>query len=291
MADLDVAIDHERETFLAEDGYPLSFRRFSPEGSPKAVVACIHGIQSHSGWYTESCQRMSDAGLEVFFLDRRGSGRNMQDRGHCRSFLQLREDVYRFIAHVKSVCPDMPVILQAISWGGKLALSALKKRPDLVDGLALICPGFYAKVHPTLWEKIVISGSFVFWPRRPVRIPLSDPKLFTDNPTWQSFLQNDPLLLRRGSSRLLMTSVALTKVVEDAPSKITMPTLLMLAGEDRIIDNDKVRDFFDRFAAKDKTVIEYPGAHHTLEFEPDPEPYYSDLIAWISRVTEEASGE
>lgn len=285
MADLRMDIDVENETFPAEDGYPLSFRRYPAVGTRRAVVACIHGIQSHSGWYVESCERMSQAGLEVFFLDRRGSGRNQQDRGHCRSFMQLREDMYRFIDHVKKECPGLPVLLVAISWGGKLALSALKKRPDLVDGLALICPGWYAKVHPTLWEKTVISGSFVFWPRRPVRIPLSDPKLFTDNPAWQAFLRNDPLLLRRGSSRLLMTSVALTKVIEDAPERITMPTLLMLAGQDRIIDNDRVRQFFDRFASPDKTVIEYPEAHHTLEFEPDPEPYFNDLIQWILRVT------
>lgn len=274
----------EVPTFPAGDGYSLAYHRFPAVGRRRAVVACIHGIQSHAGWYTQSCQYLSQAGLEVFFLDRRGSGRNTADRGHCSSYMQLRDDVLRFIEFTKGQCPGVPVFLLAISWGAKLGVAAIKKWPDLVDGVALICPGWFAKVHPTLWEKTLISGSFVFWPRRPVRIPLSDPRLFTDNPKWQEYLRVDPLLLRRGSSRLLMTSVALTQVVADAPEGITIPSLLVLAGQDRIIDNEKAREFFARFASPDKTVIEYPEAHHTIEFEPDPVPFFADLARWFLRV-------
>jgi alpha-beta hydrolase superfamily lysophospholipase len=30
-------------------------------------------------------------------------------------------------------------------------------------------------------------------------------------------------------------------------------------------------------------VIEYPDAHHTLEFEPDPRRYAQDLIDWLDQ--------
>jgi hypothetical protein len=30
--------------------------------------------------------------------------------------------------------------------------------------------------------------------------------------------------------------------------------------------------------------VEYPGAAHTLEFEPDPLPYFADLTNWIGAV-------
>ena len=39
----------------------------------------------------------------------------------------------------------------------------------------------------------------------------------------------------------------------------------------------------DKFLAADKTVIEYPEAHHTLEFEPDPTRYFADLVGWLAR--------
>ena len=62
-----------------------------------------------------------------------------------------------------------------------------------------------------------------------------------------------------------------------------MPLLLMLAGRDRIIDNRRVLDFYERVPSADKTLIEYPDAAHTLKFEPDPQPYFADLAEWLER--------
>ena len=57
----------------------------------------------------------------------------------------------------------------------------------------------------------------------------------------------------------------------------------MLAGRERIVDNASTRQYFQRLGSTDKTCIEYPDAGHTLEFEPDPTPYWSDLGQWIRR--------
>ena len=59
----------------------------------------------------------------------------------------------------------------------------------------------------------------------------------------------------------------------------------MLAGQDRIVDNARTLATVESFATADRTVIEYPEAHHTLEFEPDPSRYAHDLIEWIERKT------
>ena len=60
-------------------------------------------------------------------------------------------------------------------------------------------------------------------------------------------------------------------------------TLLMLAERDRIIDNAKTRRFVERFRCE-KQIIEYPKAHHTLEFEPDDHPFVNDLLRWMDGV-------
>jgi alpha-beta hydrolase superfamily lysophospholipase len=73
--------------------------------------------------------------------------------------------------------------------------------------------------------------------------------------------------------------------VRNAAEKISMPVLLMLAGKDRILDNARTRAYFERFAGENKTLIEYPGANHTLEFEPDPEPFINDLIGWLGELS------
>ena len=86
------------ETFTASDGYRWRYRHYAPPGKPRAHVVCLHGIQSHAGWYEHSCTRLSRAGYAVSFLDRRGSGMNERDRGDAPSFRRLIDDVAEFLA-------------------------------------------------------------------------------------------------------------------------------------------------------------------------------------------------
>ena len=251
----------------------------SVKGRTLAQVICLHGIQSHGGWYDHSCARLAGAGFDVFFLDRRGSGRNDKDRGDAPSFRRLLDDIAEFLRATRR--DGLKTFLLAVSWGGKLAAALPKRHPGLIDGLALLCPGFFPKVRPPLGERARIAWSYLTAPRRPFPIPLNDPELFTASPRWQQFLRDDPLALHAATARLLLHSVRLDGYLRFVPAHVRVPVLLQLAGQDRIIDNARTRRFVESFAAADKTVIEYPEAHHTLEFEGRPHRYLDDLISWL----------
>lgn len=79
----------------------------------------------------------------------------------------------------------------------------------------------------------------------------------------------------------MATSFFLDRRVRKAPRAVRQPALLMLAGHDRIVHNEKTRRYFETVATADKTIIEYPEGHHTLEFDPDPSEYARDLIGWL----------
>ncbi len=268
------------ETYRATDGYLLHYRHWEPEDTPRGRIVAIHGIQSHSGWYLYSSSQLCEAGFEVFYLDRRGSGLNREERGHVDNFHVLLDDLVLFISRVRVLEPRLPVMLIGVSWGGKLAVAMAKEHQQLIDTLTLICPGLFPKVSPPWYQKVHIALARLYAKHRKFTIPLTDPELFTANPKWLEFLRNDPLSLHRGTAALLVASVRLDWFVRDAPQRITVPALLMQAELDRIIDNEKTRAYFERFASREKRVITYPGAQHTLEFEPDPEPFVRDLIEW-----------
>ncbi len=269
------------ETFTAGDGYRLHYRRYPAAGTPRAQVVVLHGIQSHGGWYGYSCGRLSQAGFEVSFLDRRGSGLNAQDRGDAPSFRRLLDDVAEFLRPLRS--SGLPIFLVGISWGGKLAVALQRRHPGLVDGLALLCPGIYPRIRPSLLQRCAIAAVRLLRPRRLFPIPLSDPELFTATPRWLQFLRDDPLSLHRATARFLIESVRLDGYVRFAARSVRVPVLLLLAEHDRIIDNARTRRFVERLPAADKQIIEYPGAHHTLEFEPDPDRFVDDLRRWLER--------
>lgn len=271
------------KTYTVSDGYRCHYRDYPAAGTLRGRVVFVHGIQSHAGWYEYSCQRLSEAGFAVSFLDRRGSGQNMQARGDTPSFRRLLDDIAEFLQPLRQQGSQRPIFLGGISWGGKLVTALQRRHPGLCDGLILLCPGFCPQVRPSRQERLGIIWSRLTTPRRLFAVPLSDPQLFTATPRWQQFIRDDPLSLRQATARFFVESVRLDLYLRLAAAQVRLPVLLLLAEQDRIIDNARTRAFVERFPALDKEVHEYAGAHHTLEFEENPETFIADLLRWLDR--------
>ena len=89
--------------------------------------------------------------------------------------------------------------------------------------------------------------------RKTFPIPLSDPALFTDSPEGQAFIASDHLGLHAGTAGLLAASFFIDKAVRRIPPKVHQPALLMLAGQDRIVDNALTLAYFERLATPTAT--------------------------------------
>jgi alpha-beta hydrolase superfamily lysophospholipase len=272
----------EDRTFEASDGYSFHVAVWPAEPPIRGQVVVLHGVQSHSGWYHSLGRTLAASGYQASFPDRRGSGPNQRDRGHASSGRRLVGDIAEWVKATRALHPSVPVTLAGISWGGKVALITAARHPELVDGIALICPGLLPRVGVSFREKLKIAWALLTNRRKLFPIPLSDPALFTANPDAQVFIAADPFSLRQGTAGLLAASFFIDRMVQRAPAKVTQPALLMLGGQDRIVDNTRTLVYFEKLAATDRQVIEYPEGHHTLEFEPDPTRYARDLIAWIA---------
>jgi len=281
---------HEIGQFIASDGYAFRYRHWKPTARvPSGYVVALHGIQSHAGWYESSSNRLAEHGYDVRFLDRRGSGLNDEQRGHAAHEDRLINDVVQFLLDVSAergrCAPDAPITLLAVSWSGKLAVAACARRPELVDALALLYPGICAKIRAGWCErKLLQLADFLGVKHRPVRLPLDDATLFTDVPKWQDYIRDDRMALHQATTGFLNASRKLDVLAARAPERIACPVLLMLAGKDRIIDNRATRAYFERFASNERTLIEYPDAAHTLEFEPDRDTFIADLVEWLRAV-------
>jgi alpha-beta hydrolase superfamily lysophospholipase len=273
-------------TYTVSDGYRCYFRDYPAAGTPRGHVVFVHGIQSHAGWYDYSCRRLAEAGFNVTFLDRRGAGQNTEARGDTPGFRRLLDDLAEYLRPLRQQAPPVPLFLGGISWGGKLVVALQRRHPGLVDGLALMCPGICPRVGHTFWERMSILGSRLTRPRRLYPVPLSDPQLFTATPRWQEFIRNDPLSIREATARFFVESVRLDQYLRFIVRRVQLPVLLLLAEHDRIIDNAQTRAYVERVFVGDREAHEYAGAHHTLEFEPDPEPFLADLLGWLGRQLE-----
>lgn len=271
-------------TVTASDGYPITCHRWRPAGlQARQRVIVLHGIQSHAGWYVHLAEVLAGQGLEVLMPDRRGSGSNLQARGHAASSRRLVLDINEILNHWNQVSSSQsPPALAGISWGGKLAALAVAQSPNSFSGLALIAPGLFARVRPPLGTQLAIAVSALVRPKKLFDIPLSDPSLFTADPARQEFIATDPTTLHQATARFFIVSRSIDFRLRSIRRKLIKPILLQLAGLDRIVNNDKIRHYVEQSPAPAKTVIHYPQAHHTLEFEPGlvAEQYAQDIAHW-----------
>lgn len=263
------------------DGYVAYARLWRPS-DPRGTIVYLHGIQSHGLWFEASAQRIADAGFAVLMPDRRGSGRNDRDRGHTPSASRLLQDVSECGDELRLRTGLDRFHIVGVSWGGKLALAYTARLGDRVGSMTLIAPGLFPKVDLPRAQKVRVGLSALAGGRAMFDIPLQQAELFTENPERQAFIREDSLALRKVSATFLLASRKLDATALRVASMTSGPPLcLFLGGRDRIIDNDRTRQFVRRLPFADRRIIEYEQAHHTLEFERDPEPFLSELVRWV----------
>ena len=265
----------------AADGYRCAVRIWAAK-RPAARIVIVHGIVSHGGWYLRTCRYLAARNFEVHGLERRGSGLNLADRGDVHDYEVWLRDVE---AYLESLPDDRPRIVLGISWGGKLAAALARRRPELLSGMGLICPGLFARQFPGALKYAALGAARtcglggVRFP-----IPLRDPALFTDTDSWRDYIRTDPLMLRHVTARFALEDRRLTRFAREAPRDIRTPTLLMLAGRDRIVDNPSTDDFYQRLSTDRKHRVFYADSAHTLEFEPPGHAYLDDLSTWLGQI-------
>ncbi|MBX3394798.1 MAG: alpha/beta fold hydrolase [Phycisphaerae bacterium] len=263
------------------DGTLTHVRWWRP-ARPRGAVLYFHGIQSHGGWYEESGRRLAAAGFAVLMPDRRGSGLNAPPKGHFSSLDQCLEDNLHLLNVLKSDVGATDAHLLGVSWGGKQAVQLAQDAPESVKTVTLVGPGLFPRIDLTMMEKFRVGISMMNDRERLHDIPLNDAAYFTENPERIDFVNRDSLKLLQVSAAFLLTSRRLDKHIRTFhQAAFRSPMHLMLAGRDRIIDNERTKAWFRSLPSPDRRVTEYPEGGHTLEFERHADPFFEDMVNWI----------
>jgi len=252
----------EVATYRAADGRNLAFRIVAAD-APRHVLLYVHGIESHGGWFLPVAQRLRAHGCTTLLLDRRGSGLNRgEEPGHAANAQVLVDDVDR----LRRAFGDPPVHLVGLSWGGKLATAAALHRPDDVASLILITPGLCPRVDLPLTQKIAVGIDLLRGGRRKFAVPLHD-AMFTHDARLLAFLADDPLRTTSVTARFLWATRTLDRVVRKNVHRLRSPVLLLLADDDRIVDNDAVLRLLDGLPPGRLHVRRHRGAMHSIQLE------------------------
>lgn len=275
----------ERIPIRMSDGYDVIVARYRPTSSARGVIVANHGIQSHAGWFTRTSSDWAAAGLDVWFIDRRGSGQNRDQRGHARGGGRLVEDTRQVVIAALRNSPDLPLVLTGICWGGKIAAAAAADPRVPNDALMLLYPGLYQRIRGTIRNRFRLhTGRFLGASKRLVPLPLPE-SLFTSDPHWQQFIRDDELTLREISVGSLFAARDLDRMRQ--PKQVTCPTLVQLAANDAIVDNDRVTKWALKTAGK-SLVHRYGNVDHVIEFSSAREQAVQDTLKWFESLLGES---
>lgn len=270
----------EEISIALPDGYAAYARYWGAEPCRGAALY-LHGIQSHCGWYAESARRLADAGIAVLQPDRRGSGRNATDRGHADSADQLIDDAFACLEVLRERTAREKCHLIGVSWGGKLAVAMHVAKSERTSSLTLVTPGLFPLVGVSKSEMVRIGFSMASAPRRLFDIPLNDTSLFTAVAERVRYLEEDEYQIHQATAGFYLASRRMDKPASKLGASLEVPVHVMLAADEHIIDNEKTRTFARDLNWGGTVITTYGHSRHTLEFDPDREAYFADLVGWI----------
>jgi alpha-beta hydrolase superfamily lysophospholipase len=125
----------------ASDGKKLFFRRFLPEGPPKAVLHLAHGVSEHSARYAPLAEALTAAGYAMYAGDHRGHGKTASGPDELGVFeggvARVLEDLVELTRDEKREHPGLPLILMGHSMGSFLVQSLMGTHGDEFQAVVL----------------------------------------------------------------------------------------------------------------------------------------------------------
>jgi 2-dehydropantoate 2-reductase len=237
-------------------------------------------VESHSEWFNELAPLLVEQGYSVYAPDRPGWGQSSGRRGHLASYEDLLAmvDTLQNLMRKEHQC----IHLAGLSWGGKAAVYIALRRPHVFSRLALIAPGLCPSRSPSLLQKLSVARGILAGNGLntiPLPIAVDD---FTTRSERQAYIQTDPSRIKEVTAAFCLESVKMDRYIAEEIERLRIPTLLLLAGKDSIIDNQATQALLERAPHSQLTVHTHEDAAHSLVFE-TPERTATELNEWFAR--------
>jgi alpha-beta hydrolase superfamily lysophospholipase len=263
------------------DGQKL-FLRDWPRAQPRGALLIAHGLGEHSGRYERLAAWFNQRGYAVRGYDQRGHGRTPGRRGGLRHGDDLLQDLVT-VYHDYAAGLAQPPLLLGHSMGGLVAVRAV------LDGL--IEPPALVLSSPALrsWESPRMIALARLLSRIAPGIPLPNgldfDKLSHDRQVVADY-RSDPLRHGWITPRLAdFIFGAGAACIADAAT-LALPTLLLVADDDGLVDPSGSRAFARKAAASGQLTTRYFSTlYHELfnEAEPGRSQVLMQLADWLGR--------
>jgi alpha-beta hydrolase superfamily lysophospholipase len=268
------------------DGTKLHGRWWCRPGA-RGVVIVSHGYGEHGGSYRRIADAIGSAlDLDVVAADFRGHGKSPGRRGVVRRYDDLTADLRSTLDWASTSIPDVPVFLLGHSNGGQVALRVALERQSTIAGIIVSNPALRVAmpIPPAKLRVGRFLAKYAPWVTLKGDIR-SD--LLTRDLEMQREHREDPLRHTRMSAPLFFGMVEGGEMLIARAGEIRAPILMLIGGQDPVVNPAAAREFYERLGSTDKTLLIYPKMLHDPLNELGAEQVFDDVVRWLeSRIVD-----
>ncbi len=277
---------NETGFFEGRENRKLFYQKWLPEGNTKICIVALHGWGTHSDRMKIPAEYLTGKGYAIYSFDLRGHWRNAGDNpGHIDSMDHIQKDIVLFMDVVKKDSGNKKIFLMGHSFGGLISLIYAINRPNL-PGVIVSSPelglAFKKSGGQKFSKKISESFAKIAPTYKTLELIINQNQLTSDLKILREHLadKNKLEFISVKSDSEINSSM---KWAKKNASNLLCPTLIMQAGNDKIVDKKETKKFFDKIRAQDKTYKEYDDFLHELWNEKKRAHVYQDMHIWIEK--------
>ncbi len=260
-----------QHTIGSWDGASIFYRAWLPDdptARPGKAVLLFHRGHEHSGrWQaTVEALKLGDD-FAVFAWDQRGHGRSDGARGCAESVAAVVKDADLFARHV---CDAHDIAMENVvvighSVGAVIAAAWVHDFAPRVRAMVLATPALRVKLYvPAAVASLRMMRTLL--PRASVKSYVK-PRMLTHDPDEAAAYADDPMIFRQIAVNVLLDlHDTATRLITDAAA-ITVPTLILAAGNDWVVKLAAQREFFRRLGSPVKQFDVLRGFYHAIFHE------------------------
>ncbi|MGI9510097.1 MAG: alpha/beta hydrolase [Geminicoccaceae bacterium] len=257
----------------AADGRPLKGRLWRASSNAPLLLV-VHGVMSHSLWFHQLAHSLRSLDIALLAVDRRGAGLEPERSGEPGNDQVLVSDLAAWTDFAAAISDDLHLV--GFCWGSNYALHYLGHHTDPIRSLILMAPGVAPRQTAMVQQPL---DDLPPEAQLPIPLELED---FTQGPALEGFLRPDPLRLTHVSARFIGIQNMIGRWSAIRLVRLRLPLLTLLAEQDDISDNARMKALFERSSASPKTLIEVPG-RHGIVFDA-PGPVAAACRQWLDRL-------
>ncbi|KAG2321844.1 hypothetical protein Bca4012_057769 [Brassica carinata] len=272
--------------FTTKRGDTLFTQSWSPlPPNHRGLVVLLHGLNEHSGRYSNFAKQLNANGFKVYGIDWIGHGGSDGLHAYVPSLDYAVDDLKSFLDKVLTENPGLPCFCIGHSTGGAIILKAMldPKIESRVSGIVLTSPAVGVQPSHPIFTVLAPIVAFLL-PRYQLSAANKEGVRVSRDPQALLTKYSDPLVftgfirIRTGYEILSIASH-----LQQNLNKVKVPFLVMHGTADSVTDPNASKRLYDEASSSDKTIKLFDGLLHDLLFEPERDIIAGVILDWLNQ--------